>query len=359
MPYAGFSGPIPSVNLLMIAYPGSAPFRAGKRTAQRYTYSSYFPPLQYDATQGLFFGGNFWDSRATGYLTRTPDGEQSQFPPVDPNEMASPDTACIAYKLSLAPYAPLFEQIWGAGSLSSIKWPSNVASVCATPEGAAEFGSNTQLLALSPSDRTLATNDYDHWAQSMSAFEHSLSISPFTSKFDAFPQGHIHYELRRGRWLCAVNGKGNCNSCHLDGRGTALQSTQADTSTAADVTPVFTCFGSANEGLHLGGRAGTIGPRRIPELRFTTRLLLIRWDLRPTREALPTQISVWEPFSEAVLVPLPTPTRVGHSMPQPSTAKCKWPRRGMWLWCRPSARVLKRQGPTSRRSSSTMATSRA
>src|ERR1700686_3152441 len=134
MPYAGFSGPIPSVNLTMIAYPASAPFRAGKRTAQRYTYSSYFPPLQYDATQGLFFGGNFWDSRATGYLTRTPDGEQSQFPPVDPNEMASPDTACIAYKLSLAPYKSLFEEIWGDGSLD-IAWPANVASICATPEG--------------------------------------------------------------------------------------------------------------------------------------------------------------------------------------------------------------------------------
>jgi hypothetical protein len=39
MPYAGFSGPIPSVNLTMIAYPGSFHFRAGKRTAQRYTYS--------------------------------------------------------------------------------------------------------------------------------------------------------------------------------------------------------------------------------------------------------------------------------------------------------------------------------
>src|SRR5208337_752275 len=249
MPYAGFSGPIPSVNLLMIAYPGSAPFRAGKRTAQRYTYSSYFPPLQYDATQGLFFGGNFWDSRATGYLTRTPDGEQSQFPPVDPNEMASPDTACIAYKLSLAPYAPLFEQIWGAGSLSSIKWPSDVASVCATPEGAAEFGSNTQPLALSPSDRTLATNDYDHWAQSMSAFEHSLSISPFTSKFDAFLKGTYKMTSDEAAGYALFNGKGNCNSCHLDGRGTTLQPTQTDTSTAADVTPVFTCFGSANEGL--------------------------------------------------------------------------------------------------------------
>ena len=36
MPYAGFSGPIPSVNLTMIAYPGSAHFRAGKRVAQRH-----------------------------------------------------------------------------------------------------------------------------------------------------------------------------------------------------------------------------------------------------------------------------------------------------------------------------------
>ena len=35
MSYAGFSGPIPSVNLTMIAYPGSFHFRAGKRTAQR------------------------------------------------------------------------------------------------------------------------------------------------------------------------------------------------------------------------------------------------------------------------------------------------------------------------------------
>ena len=39
MPYAGFSGPIPSVNLTMVAYPGSARYRANKRTAQRYPYS--------------------------------------------------------------------------------------------------------------------------------------------------------------------------------------------------------------------------------------------------------------------------------------------------------------------------------
>src|SRR6201996_7852754 len=128
MPYAAFSGPIPSVNLTMIAYPGSVHFRAAKRTAQRYTYASYFPTLQYDAVQGAFFGGNFWDSRATGYLIRNPSAEQSQFPPVDPDEMGNSDTACVTYKLSLAAYRPLFEAVWGAGSFD-INWPSNTAQI--------------------------------------------------------------------------------------------------------------------------------------------------------------------------------------------------------------------------------------
>src|SRR5438874_12693515 len=73
MPYVAFSGPIPSVNLTMIAYPGTVHFRAGKRQAQRYTYSPFFPVLQYNAAQGPFFGGNSWDSRATGSLLTTPD----------------------------------------------------------------------------------------------------------------------------------------------------------------------------------------------------------------------------------------------------------------------------------------------
>ncbi len=46
-PYAAFSGPIPSVNLTTVAYPGTVRFRAAKRTAQRYTYSPKFRALQY------------------------------------------------------------------------------------------------------------------------------------------------------------------------------------------------------------------------------------------------------------------------------------------------------------------------
>jgi cytochrome c peroxidase len=259
MPYAGFSGPIPSVNLMMIAYPGSVHFRAGKRTAQRYTYSSYFPPLQFNELEDAFFGGNFWDSRATGYLLRAPDAEQSQFPPVDPAEMGNPDTACITFKLSQAPYRPLFELIWGAGSFD-IAWPSNTAQICATPNGAASLGGSATPVMLTPSDRTRSNADYDHWAESLSAFEKSLSVSPFTSKFDAFlageatltPDEQAGYDLFRGR--------GNCNSCHLDGRSTAPAPTKKhggtpgmtggkDTGVAANTTPVFTCFGSANLGV--------------------------------------------------------------------------------------------------------------
>src|SRR5246127_1891170 len=73
MPYAAFSGPIQSVNLTMIPYPGSFHFRAAKRTAQRYTYSHTFPVLNYNKTQELFFGGNFWDGRATGYKLQSAD----------------------------------------------------------------------------------------------------------------------------------------------------------------------------------------------------------------------------------------------------------------------------------------------
>src|SRR4029077_11654588 len=54
------------------------------------------------------------------------------------------------------------------------------------------------------------------------------------------------YDLFRGR--------GNCNSCHIDGRGTTLKPGQTDTGTAAGAIPLFTCFGSANEGVPLNPR---------------------------------------------------------------------------------------------------------
>jgi len=253
MPYVGFGGPIPSVNLTIIAYPGSVHIRAGKRTPQRHPYSPFFPVLQYNQVQGLFFGGNFFDSRATGYLLRIPDAEQAQGPPVDTQEMGLPDTACIAFRLSHAVYRPLFEEVWGTGSFE-INFPHETARICATPGGAAAFGGSTTPIPLSAADRTRANTVYDRWAQSIDAYEQSAQVSAFSSKFDAFLAGKYKLTPEEMAGLKLFDGKANCNSCHLDGRGTTLKSNQTDTSSAAMVNPLFTCFGSANEGLPLNPR---------------------------------------------------------------------------------------------------------
>ena len=259
LPYAGFSGPIPSVNLTMVAYPGSFHFRAGKRTAQRYTYSPDFPVLEYNAVQGLFFGGNFWDARATGYELQSPDSEQAQHPPVDTGEMMFPDTACIAFRLQSAAYKTLFEEVWG-DSLD-IRFPHDTQEICETPGG--NFPT-AMPIELTPQDRAKANDVYNHWGQSISKFERSLRVSAFSSKFDAFLAGNYTMTSDEMAGYKLFDGKGNCNSCHLDGRSTLCTAQQygcsttssslTDTGTKALVRPVFTCFGYANEGLPLNPR---------------------------------------------------------------------------------------------------------
>jgi cytochrome c peroxidase len=253
MPYVAFSGPIPSVNLTMIAYPGTVHFRAGKRTAQRYTYSPFFPVLQYNEEQGLFFGGNFWDSRATGYLLRSADAQQAQGPPVDTQEMGFPDTACVAFRLKQSVYRPLFEVVWGEGSLD-IHFPGNTEAICATPGGAAAFHGDTTPVNLNREGRRKADEAYNHWAQSINSYEQSVQVSAYSSKFDAFVKGNYTMTPDEMAGYNLFKGKGNCNSCHVDGRGTT-QPGQIDTSTIATANPpLFTCFGSANEGLPLNPR---------------------------------------------------------------------------------------------------------
>ncbi len=206
MPYVGFSGPIPSVNLTMVAYPGSFQFRAGKRTAQRYTYSPSFPVLNFNQTQEAFFGGNFWDSRATGYKLGSPDEEQAQGPPVDTQEHALPDTACISFRLQTAVYKPFFIEVWG-DAIDTIKFPHNTEEICETPGGAKVFGTNTMPIKLSPAERSIANDVYDHWAQSLDQYETSPDVSAFSSKFDAsrrsstlFWETQPHFHCPQMRW---------------------------------------------------------------------------------------------------------------------------------------------------------------
>src|SRR5207302_10454131 len=107
---------------------------------------------------------------------------------------------------------------------------------------------------LSPGDRTRANTVYDHWGQSIDAYEQSVQVSAFSSKFDAFLvffKQKTAYEMAGYKLF---DGKGNCNSCHLDARSTTLTPDQTDTGNQPGGAPVFTCFGSANEGLPLNPR---------------------------------------------------------------------------------------------------------
>ena len=256
MPYTGFSGPISSLNATTVAYPGSVPYRFGKRKPQGYTYSPYYPVLQYNETQENFYGGNFWDLRATGFKIQSPDSEQAQGPPHDTQEMGLPDTACVVYRLSQSPYRTLFETVWGKQAFA-IRWPTNTEQICSTPAGAASLtlggsGPNNTTLQLPESDRGLANSTYDEYAHAITAYEISPDVSPFTSKFDfalANPEKQVLSADERAGWEL-FRGKAKCNTCHLDGTDNRSKTNaRISAANAANVAPLFTDFTAANLGV--------------------------------------------------------------------------------------------------------------
>src|SRR5262249_20863790 len=74
MPEVDVTRSISMLNEPTVSYPGSvrdasgdpARSRYGRRKPQSYTYAAYYPPLHYRQAQADFYGGNFWDLRATG-----------------------------------------------------------------------------------------------------------------------------------------------------------------------------------------------------------------------------------------------------------------------------------------------------
>jgi len=261
MPYVDFTGPISMLNATTVSYPGSvrnisadqAQSRYGHRNPQSYTYAAYYPALQYNKTQGDFYGGNFWDLRATGYALLNPAAEQAKDPPIDPNEMGLPDTACVVRRISLGPYRSLFESVWGAQSFA-IKWPSDVDVVCSRPGPPAP---NDPLpVHLSPVDRGRSNTSYDQFAQAVAVYEASPVISPFSSKFDyalAHPDEQVLSSDEQAGWDL-FHGKAICNTCHLDGTESLAGKKGRDAGgiTPAGVgskAPLFTDFTSSNLGV--------------------------------------------------------------------------------------------------------------
>jgi cytochrome c peroxidase len=250
-PYAGFTGGASIFNATTVAQPGGTPIlnatapgpniRYGPRKPQTYAYAPFAPILHYNTAVNDFYGGNFWDMRATGIRLANPAAEQAQGPPVNPVEIGNPDTACVVWKASQGGYASLVQLVWGAQSFA-INWPSNVTTVCATP--GPPPASDPFPVHLSAQERGTSNATYDHLTLAVASYESSADVSPFSSKFDAWLAGNTTLSSSEQHGYDLFNGNAKCNQCHLSGN--AINTTGL---AAADVAPLLTDFTSANIGV--------------------------------------------------------------------------------------------------------------
>lgn len=129
---------------------GVIPGLFGGRNSPSAAYAMYSPIRYFDEAEGLWIGGQFWDSRATGEVLGDPLADQALGPFLNPVEMANPDKATVIRDVAASAYADLFEEVWGPDSLDNV-------------EAA-----------------------YDQVALSIAAFERSQMFAPFSSKYDAY-----------------------------------------------------------------------------------------------------------------------------------------------------------------------------
>ncbi len=211
-PETGFTGPIQSLNETTVSYPGSVRTRFSNRKPQSYMYAPFAPVFHYNTLQGDFVGGNFWDMRASGYRLQNPSAEQAQGPPTNPVEMGLPDSACVAYRLSQAPYRKLFETVWGSDSFN-IHWPNDVEKACTTP--GPPPANDKQPVHLNSADRTRADQVYDQFGLAISAYEFSPEVSPKQEKINS---------RRRKSWAtsCSVARRDAMSVIAMAGPGKSL-----------------------------------------------------------------------------------------------------------------------------------------
>ena len=153
---------------------GARPGLYGNRNDMTAAYSAFVPPLHRDPEEGIWVGGLFWDGRANTLA------EQAQGPPLNPLEMANPDTVTVMEKLRALDYADLFTEVYGPDAL------------------------------INPSTA------FSNMADAIAAYEKSSEVNPFSSKYDHWLRGEAELsepELRGLKHFEAED-KGNCAACH-------------------------------------------------------------------------------------------------------------------------------------------------
>ena len=213
MPETGWTGPVSALNATTSAYPGSVRTRFGQRNPQAYGYATQAPTLYFDQNKRDLVGGNFWDMRASGLRLGSPAAEQAEGPLLNPVEMGFADPACAVERVSLSPYRPLFEAVWGAAAFD-IQWPPDVEQVCGRPGPPSP--DDPFPVHLSAGDRDRVNADFDRIGLAMRAYEASPDINAFSSKYDAVRAGSAKFSSLERRGYALFRGKARCNECHRD-----------------------------------------------------------------------------------------------------------------------------------------------
>jgi len=203
-PETGFTGPDSEINDTQVAYPGAIHTRAGNRKPPTAAYGGFSPNLHFDEEEGLFIGGMFWDGRATGWTLDDPLAEQAEGPFLNPLEQANPNAKSVCTKVAHSDYAGLFEQVWGPGSVDPVH--------------------GVELM-------------YERIARSISAFEQSQDVNPFTSKYDYYLEGLATLTAEEAEGLALFEGKAMCSACHISEPG------------EGGLPPLFTDFTYDNLGI--------------------------------------------------------------------------------------------------------------
>jgi len=182
-PAVGWTGPSASINIMGGVYEGAVHDRYGNRKPPASAYAGASPTFHYDAEDGTWVGGMFWDGRATGATLGDPLAEQAQGPFLNPLEQNNRDARAVCLKVKRSDYAKLFEEVWGHGSLDCSQ--SKVALT------------------------------YERIARSIAAYERSSEVNPFTSKYDYYLKGEAALTAQEQRGLKLFNGKAKCANCHV------------------------------------------------------------------------------------------------------------------------------------------------
>jgi cytochrome c peroxidase len=190
VPKAGFTGENSALNNQAGPMPGIVHGRAGRRKPQAVAYTSFSPAgPYYDGDLGQWVGGTFWDGHAPDTTA------QAKMPFIDADEMAN---------VAVGPYPP-----------QSGGFAPHVATRLRHSAYAHRFVSVFGPDAFGAPDEDI----YNAAATAVAAYESSAEVNPFSSMFDASPNGTPPmngYSLTPSEQngMSLFFGQAQCSTCH-------------------------------------------------------------------------------------------------------------------------------------------------